>query len=145
MIPSLDPMTGYLPVGEHPATWDELQQCFGTTPRRISLLTGLTLALNLLAVATIPRVYVDGSFISAKEAPGDFDACWDWDSNTDFSRLHPIFLDLAPPRANQKSMFGGEIFPADAIADHLGTSFRYFFQRDTRTGSQKGIVVLTLS
>lgn len=144
MLPAIDPTTGYLPVGEHNVTWDELQQQFGTTPRRVNLLTGLTLALNLLAAARIPRVYVNGSFISSKDAPGDFDACWDWDQSTDFSKLHSIFLDLASPRANQKSMFGGEIFPADAVADHLGTSYRYFFQKDTRTGVQKGILVLSL-
>lgn len=32
-----------------------------------------------LRAAGCKRAYIDGSFINAKERPGDFDACWDLD------------------------------------------------------------------
>ena len=36
------------------------------------------------------RVYLDGSFVSAKLIPGDFDACWDEDG-VDFDSIDPVF------------------------------------------------------
>ena len=36
-------------------------------------------------------VYVDGSFVTEKETPGDFDACWEMDG-IDPIKLDPIFL-----------------------------------------------------
>lgn len=50
---------------------------FGQTPRREQLLIGLLTAIRLLKLARCRTVYVDGSFVTAKPAPGDFDACWD--------------------------------------------------------------------
>lgn len=47
----------------------------GYTPHRLILLAGPKAALDLLRAAGCRRVYVDGSFVSSEEAPGDFDAC----------------------------------------------------------------------
>ena len=88
-------------------------------------------------------VYLDGSFVSAKLIPGDFDACWD-ESGVDVASIDPVLLDFAGGRANQKAKFGGELFPASLNADGLGTLFLEFFQIDKDTGSQKGIVALDL-
>lgn len=77
MIPEFDPATGSLPAGEHSAAWQEMLDRFGHTPWRRKLLQGLLDALRLLKAAGCQRVYVDGSFVTAKQEPGGFDACWD--------------------------------------------------------------------
>ncbi len=77
MIPPFEASTGLLPSGVHEATWEEFVARFGWTPHRLALLAGLKAALDALEAAGCPRVYVDGSFVTAKPDPGDFDGCWE--------------------------------------------------------------------
>ena len=81
MIPSFE-SGGNLPPGIHPATWSELASRFGGTAHRQSLLAGLKGALEALREAGCRRVYIDGSFVTAKVEPGDFDGCWEVDMIT---------------------------------------------------------------
>ena len=94
------------------------------------------------ARAGCQRAYVDGSFITWKEAPGDFDGCWEA-SGVDPDLLDPVLLEFRDHRAAQKARFRGELFPAASHADPGGTSFLDFFQKD-RDGQPKGIVALEL-
>lgn len=142
MIPDFDPVTGNLPSGEHTATWQELVERFGHTPWRQKLLAGLRDALGLLKAAGCVRAYIDGSFVTAKDEPGDFDACWDAEG-VDFDRLDERLLTFDRGRATQKAAFLGELFIADVRADPQGTLFRDFFQTD-REGRRKGIVVIDM-
>lgn len=142
MIPDFDPVTGNLPSGEHAATWQELVDRFGHTPWRQQLLAGLRDALGLLKAAGCVRAYIDGSFVTGKDEPGDFDACWDAEG-VDFDRLDERLLTFDRGRATQKAAFLGELFIADARADPQGTLVRDFFQTD-REGRRKGIVVIDL-
>lgn len=139
MLPSFHAETGLLPVGEHPATWDEVVERFGWNEWRRRLLDGLAEGLDLLAAAGCRRVWLNGSFVTAKEEPGDFDACWDMDG-VDVEKLDPILVDLAAGRSAQKARFGGEFLPNVEEAGS-GLVFAEFFQRE-RDGSHKGIVVL---
>ena len=68
MIPNFDPMTGYLPVGIHHATWEEVIIRFVTVtnPRRLFLAAGLYLACRNLADAGCTWLYLDGSFVTTK-------------------------------------------------------------------------------
>ncbi len=79
MIPVFD-ANGNLPPGIHVVTWNELVARFGTTPHRQMLLDGLRAALLSLKDSGCRRVYIDGSFVTAKEEPGDFDGCWEVDA-----------------------------------------------------------------
>jgi len=100
-----------------------------------------------LQAANVPRVYLNGSFVTAKEEPADFDACWDYDDQTNFDALEPLFWHpefLAFPRLGQKARFGGEVFPAAALANEEGTTYRDFFQRDKNSHQPKGIIVFDL-
>ncbi|MGE4091477.1 MAG: hypothetical protein AB7G75_11615 [Candidatus Binatia bacterium] len=116
---------------------------FGFTPRRVQLLTGLKTALALLKAAGCRSVYIDGSFVTAKPQPGDFDACWAIEGvNPD--ALDPVFLDFSHARAAQKARFLGEFFPADLPEGLTGKTFLEFFQTDKNTGAAKGIVALNL-
>lgn len=115
---------------------------FGQTPWRRRLLAGLLDALRLLQAAGCKRAYIDGSFVTATEEPGDFDACWDAEG-VDFDLVDERLLTFDRGRATQKAAFMGELFIADARADPQGTLFRDFFQAD-REGCRKGIVVIDL-
>jgi len=144
MIPPLEPGTGNLPPGIHEAAWSEVLVRYGSTPRRLSLLAGLQLALGHLRQAGCARAYLDGSFVTAKVAPNDFDACWEM-AGVDFDLLDthaPVLLDWSKRRAAQKALFGGELFIAESSADPWGTPYLEFFQRDRTSGDPKGIVAI---
>src|ERR687887_116572 len=100
MIPPFD-AAGNLPPGVHEATWDEFVGRFGTTPRRLALLAGLKAALDVLRAAGCRRAYVDGSFVTARPDPGDFDACWDT-VGVDLALVDPVLKIFANRREAQK-------------------------------------------
>lgn len=85
--PPFDP-TGRLPDGEYDVDWQELVERFGWNLRRRQLLDGLAEAVELLATAGCRRLWLNGSFVTAKEEPADFDACWDPDG-VDLDVLDP--------------------------------------------------------
>jgi len=72
-------------------------------------------------------VYLDGSFVTTKTHPGDFDACWDI-QGVDQEALDPVFWDFSRGRAAQKRRFGGEFFPAQLPEGATGRAFAEFFQ-----------------
>ena len=112
---------------------------FGWNATRRRQLDGLVEALALLAEAGCRRVWLNGSFVTAKDEPGDFDAVWDPDG-VDTDRLDQIFFDLAAGRQEQKRRFFGELFP-DWTESGSGLRFAEFFRRD-RVHGFKGIVVI---
>lgn len=135
-----DPDSGRLPPGEHVASWDEVVERFGWTERR--RLDGLAEAIELLADAGCRQIWLNGSFVTAKDDPVDFDACWNTEG-VDLDELDPVLLDLSDHRAAQKARFGGELFP-NVIETQSGLSFAEFFQNERDT-SRKGIVVIHLA
>jgi hypothetical protein len=142
MIPDFGP-EGNLPPGIHWATWREVADLFGGTPRRRRLLRGLRMALNDLRAAGCHTVFVDGSFVSNAREPGDFDACWDATGVT-VAMLDRALIAYHGQRQAMKSKYRGELFPSDALADWDGSSFFEYFQRDKRTGAPKGIIAIDL-
>jgi hypothetical protein len=91
------------------------------------------------------EVLIDGSFVTEKEFPADFDGCWDRAgvNRATLQRLDPTLLDFSNRRAAQKAKYRGELFLADVAANSAGTLFLNFFQYD-RDGNKKGIVKLDL-
>ena len=139
MIPVLEP-SGLLPPGEHPAEWDEVESRFGSGDRRAVLLSGLRLACGALSRAGCRRIWLDGSFVTAKPAPGDYDACWD-PSGVDPLLLDGALLDWSPAgRLLMKAKFLGDLFPAPP--NPLGIRELVEFFQEDRDGSPKGIVIL---
>jgi hypothetical protein len=106
------------------------------------MLDGLAEATELLAAAGCRRVWLNGSFVTTKDEPGDFDACWDTDG-VDLDSLDPVLLDLSNHRSAQKARFGGELFP-NVVETQSGLAFSEFFQNERDT-SRKGIVVIHLT
>jgi hypothetical protein len=142
MIPAF-PSDGNLPAGIHWAGWDQIVERFGGTPRRALLLDGLRQAVDALERAACSTVYLDGSFVTSKAHPGDFDVCWEV-AGVDPNLLDPIFFTFDEGRRSQKERYGGEFFPAEAAADPHGTVFLDFFQTDRTTNRRKGIVAIAL-
>ena len=144
MIPPFT-ASGALSTGEHAVTWDELIKRFNTNPHRGYLLGGLRAGLESLRSAGCSTVWIDGSFITSKDQPGDIDVLYDdigldWDA---LERIEPVLLEFSQHRAAQKRKFGCEFFAATWQATIGGEPFLTFFQQD-RDGTPKGILKLGL-
>jgi hypothetical protein len=140
MFPT-DPKTGYLPPGTHCAPWSVIASRFGINGHRSRLIGGLLAALQNLAGAGCQSVLLDGSFVSEKELPQDYDGAWDI-AGVDPNLLDPVLLDFSNSRAAMKSKYLGELFPASAMAAP-GVLYRDFFMTD-RNGVPKGVVQIDL-
>ncbi len=114
-----------------------LQRVAASSVARFS--TGLT----NLSSAGCRLVYLDGSFVTRKERPGDIDACWDV-QYVDDTQLDPIFWDFSDGRAAQKHRFLSEFFPAQLPEGATGKAFVDFFQVNKSTGKPKGILAIRL-
>jgi len=141
MLPEADSSTGYLPPGVHDAPWKEVALRFGANGHRTRLIGGLLAALQNLAGAGCRSVLLDGSFVSQKELPEEYDGAWDT-QGVDPYRLDPVLLDFTNGRAAMKSKYLGELFPATFPAAP-GVLYRDFFKKD-RSGLPKGVVNIDL-
>ena len=106
-------------------------------------MNGLRAALVNLKGAGCQTAYINGSFVTRKELPNDYDACWE-ETGVDPEALDPVLLTFDPGRAMQKAKYMGELFPASIVADTAGLSFLEFFQTDKDTGRPKGIIAIDL-
>jgi len=141
MIPPIDPATGYIPPGIHTGTWAEIVQHFSSNTHRGLLTNGLLAAVKNLVGAGCTLIVLDGSFVSSKALPNDYDGAWDL-HGVDPSKLDSVLLDFSNGRAAMKAKYGGELFPATAQAAP-GVRYLDFFQRD-RNGTPKGVVSIDL-
>ncbi len=146
MIPPLIRLKGapyaVLPVGIHWADLAEIKSRFATNAHRKWLFEGLELVVAALQAADCQTVYFDGSFVTAKPNPGDFDGCWD-PVGVVRSKLDPVLLDFKNKRAAQKAKFRGEMFISTSNSGPGGT-FLDFFQVEKSTRKAKGIVGVRL-
>ena len=142
MIPPFDDTTGYLPAGEHHADWNEVAERFGWNDHRRRLLRGLHRLSAALRDLGCMIFLLDGSFITEKELPSDFDACCDYAGipPKDIYRLR-----LVDTSEVMKAEWLGEVYP---LGEHVPSddryTFREFFQSD-RSDLPKGIVRLDLA
>lgn len=133
-----------LPEGIYKLSVKEFIAFFVYNPTRRKQFTGLLKALSNLKRAGCTTVYIDGSFVTGKPEPGDYDACWD-PSGVDPNKLDPVFLEFSEGRKNQKKKYFGEFFPSIAKAERATErTFVEFFQVEKFTGERKGIVVIDL-
>ena len=126
-----------MPQGIYPAPWAEIEKRFGHNRHRITLLAGCRKALAILGRAGCRTVFLNGSFVSTKPLPADYDAAWET-RGVNFGLLDAVLLDFSLGRAAMKAKFGGELFPAHAMASP-GVPYLEFFQKD-RNGTPKGII-----
>lgn len=138
---------GYLPQGVHQMTWAEFYNVFNFSPKRKVLLAGLEKAIDILRQCGCTAIYINGSFVTEKLEPNDYDACWEGDMESvcsKLSKIEPVFLDFTDGRKNQKLKYNGEIFPSIIPADPTGISYLDFFQQIRFSKFKKGIVLINL-
>jgi len=90
-------------------------------------------------------VYINGSFVTDKLNPNDFDACWD-SEGVDFNYLKinaPELLNFSDRRMPQKAKYYGELFPSELIINEEGNTALDLFQADINQ-NRKGIVAIDL-
>ena len=146
MIPSLVDVSGapfeVLPPGIHWATLAQVGERFAYNERRTWLFEGVVSVARVLSAAGCVAMYLDGSFVTSKDDPADFDGCWEA-AGVKADLLDPVLLDFGPGRKRQKRVFRGEMF-ISAAANSPGSTFLDFFQVEKHTGAQKGIVGIQL-
>ncbi len=145
MIPDFD-TNNNLPPGIYTVTWKEFCQRYDYTKHRKILLEGLEKGMNHLRNVGCKCIWIDGSFITKKHKPKDFDVCWDENEvNLPFLQtMYPILLDFNDERANQKYTYGGEFFPSKCTATfNPKRTYLTFFQLD-REDNPKGIIKILL-
>jgi len=102
------------------------------------------MAMEQLKAAGCRTIYINGSFVTIKADPGDFDACWDREEvDIDYLRIHAPKLLNHYDRTGQKAKYKGEIFPSDQPIGNYGIDSFELFQRD-RKQNKKGIIAIDL-
>lgn len=137
---------GRLVVGTHLISWAEFVEEFGYTSHRKQLIEGLKMALNILKKYGCERVYIDGSFVTKKLVPGDWDGCYVCIgmNESKMRKEEPVFHNMAPPRQKQKDRFKGEMMPSDLIVGPNDQTILDYFKFDNRENIEKGIIELSL-
>jgi hypothetical protein len=129
-----------LPPGIYEVTLDEVKLRYATTPHRRDLFNGLKAGLINLFNCGCPMIFLDGSYVTAKPKPKDYEVCWDT-RYVDPTHLDPLFFEpIAGGTYQQKRKYKGEYFPAYLIELRSGVTFLDFFQIDKQSGNRKGIL-----
>lgn len=140
-IPNLN-SEGLLPEGIHQASIIEIKNKFGNSNKHRAFLMGkLFLVLANLCAAGVVSVWIDGSFVTDKEIPGDIDICWEYYPGVNRSILDPVFFRSQKEIKNKYSL---HVFPTGAW---VGEDWVSFFQRvkNPVTMKTKGILFVKLN
>jgi hypothetical protein len=133
-----------LEEGIYELSLEEFRTHFVYNPIREKQFNGLLNAMKNLKAAGCTVIYVDGSYVTKKPNPGDYDVCVDY-TGVNFSLLDPVFLEFDDSRKSQKNKFEGEFFPHSCRADSSGIRFIDFFQNEKYSGRKKGIIKINLT
>lgn len=147
MIPSFDDV-GVLPDGLHDCTIEEVGERFGrfqTSDRRLRLWGRLHDSINeAKTTGLIDAVLVDGSFVTATDAPNDIDLLLVVSAGRAFS------VDLAPAAYNLLSQryvrrhFGFDIVVVQEGSQNFDQAVSFFRQVKQRPGILKGLLRIKL-
>ncbi len=122
--------------------WTDVSCYFGFNGHRSRLLAGLIAAFQNLSRAGCRSVLLNGSFVSNKELPEDYDGAW-YTMGVDVRLVDPVLLDFSRSRSAMKSKYLGELFPSGMVAAP-GVFYEDFFKTD-RDNIPKGIVQIDLA
>jgi hypothetical protein len=136
---------GNLISGCHELDIPEFKSEFGWNIHRLRLINGLERAILAFRSFSVKFLYVDGSFVTKKALPEDYDVCYEIPEN-DLDKLflfYPVFRSFENNRKRQKEVFLGEFFPATWVAFPPSEIYLNFFQHD-KDGRSKGVIKLLL-
>lgn len=140
MIPDFD-QHGTLPPGTYTATFTEIEERYGRpsiSMRRERLTT--TLKSLCKAVSEIAhKIYIDGSYITAKQAPSDVDVFIVVDHG--YARKDPTGTQLLQHFVYSGKRYDLHVFVAPRSNNRLITKRLDWFTH-TRDGREKGIISL---
>ncbi len=129
---------GFLPPGEHTATWEEFQSRYGFTPARRQILKQVQPALQEIQNAGGSHVYFGGGFVTSKLKPHDIDGVWlSKETGTDWAPLNAKIMDM--DRGQRLDLY--------ADNEWMGSQRKgkEFFKFNDRSGKRVGIVGVDLS
>jgi len=139
----------WLPEGHHAASWEDIEAVFGGEPNslRRTVWTRLLAWRDAAWVKGLSgQVVLNGSFISAKDTPGDFDLLFLYDANSEIIvQRDAEALALIDP-IQCKTLFGGDVFACSAA---IAQTYPQFFATDTFdrikfSNVKKGVVEVDL-
>ena len=137
--------TGELPPGVHLTGWQEFQSRFGgSSPRRVWLSGRLKALLELAAVnEQLRRIFIWGSFVTAKPYPKDLDILLIMDEDFEVDRI------AAPAQAvfdsvRAKLLFESDVFWARASIGHEMLDLWLGTYQTSRSFRKRSIVELEL-
>lgn len=136
-LPDFVADTGYLAAGEHDLTWSQVHELLGWNQHRRNQLERLADVLDVLRRAGARRVWLNGSFATAKEQPGDFDLLFDAHG------LKPKDLPAVFRRSGKASELGGDVLAIDPES-LSGIAMRERTFGTDRNGIAKGIIRIDL-
>lgn len=145
MLPAFNAQ-GDLPAGVHSTGWKEFQSRFGlATPRRVWLFSRLQTLLKLAGTTEkVRRVFIWGSFVTAKPAPGDIDILLVMNEDFEVDQIPELTREIFES-ARAKLRFEADVFWARAsIGDEVLQMWLDTYQT-SRTFHRRGIVELELS
>lgn len=133
---------GLLPPGLHDGTLAVVRRRFGSqNALRIRLMKGLMTVLRRAAKAGARRLYLDGSFVTDKREPGDWDGVLVVPAGFPVGGRDGTFL---ADRKRIKVECGGDLFVVmEDDADIVTYYVQEVFGRD-REGRTKGLVLIRL-
>lgn len=141
MIPELT-REGLLPTGVHETTLGDVRRRFGSAnPVRVRLMKGLAAVAAMARRIGARTLYLDGSFVTDKKNPGDWDAVVVAPVGTNCASAGVLRL-IDRPRV--KKEFGGDLF---LIMEDDGELLNHYvngvFVKD-RLGRDKGLLRIRL-
>ncbi len=113
-----------LPPGIHDAKWNDFVSHFGIGSRRIELVESMESMLLHLWDVGCKAVKIDGSFVTSKLKPSDFDGTWD-PEGVDETELDIVIAD--EDKYLMKEKYNGELYRQDSIEARTRKSFDDFF------------------
>ncbi len=139
----------WLPEGHHPTTWDEIAARFGGPPgsRRAAVLSGLLEWRDAVRAKGMGgRLILDGSFISKKAAPGDFDLFFLYDGDTEvLLKTDAEARALTDYQSCRAAGFQGDVFALPLSLREISPLLGGTDMFDSgRQGIPKGVVEVTL-
>ncbi|KAA6335586.1 hypothetical protein EZS27_016196 [termite gut metagenome] len=134
---------GFLPEGIYETTFEEINKRFGFSNRRNRLLTGMKELIDICKQLGCDVFYLDGSFVSKKVIPSDYDACWD---TTSIHRESVLKAASESILVALEEEYGGEIYYAQtkSFRNASITILEYFQLCKENPTIKKGILKINL-
>lgn len=133
---------GNLEDGIYDMTIDEVREKFCFTEIRKWLFEGLLIAIEHLRKVGCTTIYLDGSFVTKKRNPTDYDMCWD-DTGFNLINVKKICPELLDPGWKNKKMlerYRGEVIPMNNTNPVTGINYFSLFTKDKENATTKGII-----